>query len=264
MDINEIKKKLASEEYSFLRTNPHLGKNIIILTLGGSYAYGTNTDRSDLDIRGIAVNSKREILLGSDFSVCGNTETDTVIRSFKKACRLLKQGSPSIIELLGCKPEHYFYISPIGQELLSKKDMFLSKRVIKPFLGFSKDQKIQAENTLSNYLVTDKDYLKARASKHMLHSVRSLYMLRDILEEKKIVTFREEEHDLLMNIRSGKMIADDKITDEFYELEDTLRYEIENAIKYTDLPEQPDDEAIDDFIASINERIVKGEAHERL
>ncbi len=264
MDINEIKKKLASEEYSFLRTNPHLGKNIILLTLGGSYAYGTNTDHSDLDIRGIAVNSKREILLGSDFNVCGNLETDTMIRSFKKACRLFKQGNPSIVELLGCKPEHYFYISPIGQELLDKKDIFLSKRVIKPFLGFSKEQKIQAENTLSNYLVADKDYLKARASKHMLHSIRALYMLRDILEEKEIVTFREEEHDLLMYIRSGEMIDNNEITDEFYEMEDSLRYGIDMAIQRTDLPEQPDDEAIDNFIASVNERIVKGEVYERL
>ena len=49
MNITEIKDKLKSKEYDFLRTNEHLGKNIILLGLGGSYAYGTNVDSSDVD-----------------------------------------------------------------------------------------------------------------------------------------------------------------------------------------------------------------------
>ena len=44
-----MKQQLQTPAYDFLRTNPHLGKNIILLGLGGSYAYGTNTENSDLD-----------------------------------------------------------------------------------------------------------------------------------------------------------------------------------------------------------------------
>jgi hypothetical protein len=58
MNIEQIKTKLKSEEYDFLRKDKNLGDNIIILTLGGSYAYGTNNENSDLDIRGCALNSK--------------------------------------------------------------------------------------------------------------------------------------------------------------------------------------------------------------
>ncbi|KEJ02512.1 hypothetical protein N496_11260 [Clostridium botulinum A2B3 87] len=54
MNIQDIKQKLNSKEYDFLRNNEHLGDNIILLTAGGSYAYGTNVESSDLDIRGIA------------------------------------------------------------------------------------------------------------------------------------------------------------------------------------------------------------------
>lgn len=39
MTIEEIKQKVASKEYNFLRENEHLGKNIILLGLGGSHAY---------------------------------------------------------------------------------------------------------------------------------------------------------------------------------------------------------------------------------
>ena len=56
MTIEEIKKKIAGEEYDFLRTDKHLENRIILLGLGGSYSYGTNVETSDLDVRGIALN----------------------------------------------------------------------------------------------------------------------------------------------------------------------------------------------------------------
>lgn len=40
MTLEQIKNKLKTEEYDFLRTDKNLGRNIILLTLGGSYAYG--------------------------------------------------------------------------------------------------------------------------------------------------------------------------------------------------------------------------------
>ena len=37
MNLQGVKEKLKSEEYDFLRTNKSLGKNIMLLTLGGSW-----------------------------------------------------------------------------------------------------------------------------------------------------------------------------------------------------------------------------------
>ena len=47
----ELKAVVQREEYDFLRTNKHLGSNILFLTLSGSHAYGTNVEGSDIDIR---------------------------------------------------------------------------------------------------------------------------------------------------------------------------------------------------------------------
>ena len=81
MNLEEIKQKVNSEEYSFLRENEHLGKNIILLGLGGSHAYGTNNENSDLDVRGVALNSKKDILTNENFEQFTNDATPLTSRS---------------------------------------------------------------------------------------------------------------------------------------------------------------------------------------
>ena len=140
MTIEEIKNMLKDDRYSFLRNNCHLGNRIILLGLGGSYAYGTNTSSSDIDIRGCALNSKEEILSNVSFEQFTNDETDTVIYSFNKLISLLCNCNPNCIEILGLQPDHYLYISPIGQKLLNNRHLFLSKKAIYSFGGYANQQ----------------------------------------------------------------------------------------------------------------------------
>lgn len=62
MKREELVKEIKKEKYNFLKENKHLGSNIILLTLGGSRAYGTNSESSDWDWRGCALNTKMQIL----------------------------------------------------------------------------------------------------------------------------------------------------------------------------------------------------------
>ena len=43
MTKEELEKVVQGAEYDFLRENPHLGSNIMFLTLGGSHAVATHT-----------------------------------------------------------------------------------------------------------------------------------------------------------------------------------------------------------------------------
>ena len=341
MNVEQIKEKLKSEEYDFLRKDKNLGNNIIILTLGGSHAYGTDNENSDLDIRGCVLNSKMQILTNENFEQFVNEATDTTIYAFNKLISLLSNVNPNTIEMLGNKPEHYFYVSPIGQELIDNSHLFLSKKAIYSFGGYANQQLRRLENksnrlvgqaqneehiyktiehaaydfknryftmpddaiklyidkavqegydteifmdvNLSHYPLRDykgmwsemqsivKAYGKIgkrnekaiehnKLGKHMMHLVRLYMMCLDILEKEKVVTYRADEHDLLMDIRNGKYLDSNRQPiAEFYEMVDDFEKKLEYAKLHTNLPNNPDYKTINEFVASVNERVVKGE-----
>lgn len=341
MTLQEIKQTLNSTEYSFLRDNENLANNIILLTLGGSHAYGMDKETSDLDVRGIALNPKEEILLGTDFEQVVNVDTDTTVYSFNKMIQLLTSNNPNTLECLGCKPEHYLYLSNIGKELLDNRKMFLSKICIHTFGGYSSQQLRRMENkaarlvgqaeneayilkSISNAkydfknryfphndseieLYIDKAVQKGydseifmnvnlqhyplrdwtgmwnemksivssynkigkrnekaishdKLGKHMAHLIRLYMMCIDILEKEEIITYRTDEHDLLMSIRNGEYLDSNRQPKtEFYDLLNEYEKRFEYAKNNTSLPDVPNHKAINEFKMSVNERIVKGE-----
>ncbi len=341
MNIEQIKEKLKTSEYDFLREDKNLGDNIILLTLGGSHAYGTNNENSDLDVRGCTLNSKMQILTNENFEQFVNEATDTTIYSFNKLISLLSNCNPNTIELLGNKPEHYLYVSEIGKELIDNAHLFLSKRAAYSFGGYATAQLRRLDNkavrlvnqeqrerhilnsimnayhtftekyfhfeedsiklyidkseqeeydteifmdvNLHHYPLRDyksmwsemnnvvKDYSKIgkrnknaiehnKLGKHMMHLIRLYMMCLDILEKEEIVTYREKEHELLMEIRNGKFLDGDRQPiPEFYEMVDDYEKKLEYAKNNTNLPDNPDYKRINEFVASVNERVVKGE-----
>ena len=142
----DYKKLIESKEYDFLRTNEHLGDKIILLGLGGSHAYGTNVETSDVDIRGCALNSKEELLTNKNFEQFVNEETDTTIYSFNKLISLLSNCNPNTIEILGLRPEDYIYLSDVGYALISNAEMFLSKKAVNAFGGYANSQLRRLDN----------------------------------------------------------------------------------------------------------------------
>lgn len=164
-DYSSILKK---EEYGFLSTNQHLGKHILLLGLGGSYSYGTNNENSDIDVRGVALNQKSDLIGMTKFEQYVDQKTDTTIYGFNKMITLLLNSNPNTVELLGLNTEHYLYLNAIGEELISNRKMFLSKRAIQSFGGYA-DQQLRR---LQNALARD-SYPQSEKEHHMYNSVKN-------------------------------------------------------------------------------------------
>lgn len=340
MTIEEIKKLIASPPYDFLRTDEHLKGRLILLALGGSYAYGTNLESSDVDLRGCALNRPQDILGLSNFETLVNNELDVSIFSFNKLIHLLYQCNPNIIEILGCKPEHYLVLTDTGKQLADNRKMFLSQRAAYTFGGYAFSQLRRLENAiardklsqdkkevhirnsidkvitnfnkeerpsssvayhlevddgvhedfeketfitvdLKHYPVRDlkalindinnviRDYendLHGRnrkkddfhLNKHAMHLVRLYLMCIDILEKEEIITYREKDHDLLMDIRNGKYQHEDGTFDNsFFDMVDELSKKMDYAKANTSLPRSPDMKKIEEFVMDVNRRSIE-------
>ncbi len=161
MDINTL---INSTEYDFLRNHERLGDRIMLLGLGGSYAYGTNNESSDIDLRGVTLMLPSDLLGMTDFEQIDDDNTDTVIYGFNKMVKLLLQCNPNTCELLGL--DDYLIKSPLGQELLNNTTMFLSKRAIRSFAGYADQQLRRLQNAIARDTLPQME-----REKHILKSV---------------------------------------------------------------------------------------------
>lgn len=331
---------LKSESYNFLQSNEHLGGHVILLGLAGSYSYGTNNENSDIDVRGVTLNRKSDLIGLTSFEQYADTQTDTVIYGFMKMITLLLNCNPNTIELLGLNPEHYLYLHPLGQELIDNAHLFLSKRAIHSFGGYADaqlrrlqnalardsypqsekeehiynsvknamydfcgryesfengairiytdkavnpelDTELFVDTTLTHYplrdyqniwnemhnIVKNFDKLGKRnhkkddnhLNKHAMHLIRLFMMAVDILEKGEIRTYRGEEHSLLLAVRGGEyQKSDGTFRKEFYELLNDYEKKLDYAAAHTTLPDEPDMKRVQEYVMSVNEKVVLG------
>ena len=164
----DFRKLIDSHSYDFLRENPRLGRRIILLGLGGSYAYGTDNEHSDIDFRGVTLHLPSDLLGLTAFEQYEDSCTDTVIYSFNKIVRLFLECNPNTVELLGLDDDQYLIKTALGKELLDHKDLFLSKRAAKSFGGYASAQLRRLQNAIA------RDSLpQAEKERHIYNSVKN-------------------------------------------------------------------------------------------
>lgn len=140
--MNDLEKVLEQEPYHSFLVSHKLQGRLVFMTYGGSYAYGTNIEGSDIDIRGCVLNTSEEILLNRDFEqyVKNNDEMDICVYSVNKLIGLLSNCNPNTIEMLGMPIDKYAYLSDIGRLLVDNTKLFLSKRAVQSFGGYASQQ----------------------------------------------------------------------------------------------------------------------------
>ena len=91
----------------------------------------------------------------------------------------------------------------------------------------------------------------AQMNKHMMHLVRLLMTGEDILKGNGIVTRRDVEQELLMDLRNGQYAFDD-----FFKLVKTYQESFARAANMTKLPEKPPLEKLETLMMSLYEKML--------
>jgi predicted nucleotidyltransferase len=211
-------------------TDTDLRNAIIYRCIVGSRAYGLDTDASDIDRRGIYLPpAERHWSLFGVPEQLENPDAEEVYWELQKFLTLALKANPNVLECLYTPiVEH---ATPLAQELLSMRDVFLSKLVYQTYNGYvaSQFRKIQAD-------LRNKGSVKW---KHVMHLIRLLLAGITTLAEGAVPVHVGEHRDALLKIRRGETAFD--AIDAWRVV---LHRQFDEAFEKTKLPDRPDYAAV--------------------
>jgi predicted nucleotidyltransferase len=208
----------------------------------GSRAYGLDHDASDVDRRGIYLpTADREwSLLGAPEQLERN-DTQECYWELEKFLRLAMRANPNVLECLYTPlVEH---ASPLAQELLAMREMFLTRQVYQTYNGY----------VLSQFKKLSRDMRGGEKIrwKHPMHLVRLLLSGIAILRGEGVPVRVGEYRQRLLAVRRGEVSWP-----AVNEWRKELHREFDAAWIATKLPEHPDYDRVDAFLLKARRSMV--------
>ncbi len=211
-----------------------MNQYIIYRCVVGSRAYGLDDAASDTDLRGIYLPPAE--LHWSLFGVLDQIENDATQECYwemQKFITLALKANPNILECLYTPLIEY--LSPLAQELIEQREMFLSKLIYQTYNGYVMSQFKKMQRDLQN-----SGKIKP---KHAMHLIRLLLSGITALREGYIPVQVEEHRANLLSIRREEMPWDEVNA---WRVE--LHKEFDEALLASKLPERPDYERANDYL----------------
>nr|WSW46577.1 nucleotidyltransferase domain-containing protein [Streptomyces sp. NBC_01001] len=201
----------------------------------GSRAFGLATEASDTDRRGVYL-APTPLFWRFEkppTHVEGPREEE-FSWELERFCELALRANPNILECLHSPLVER--LTPVGEELLSLREAFLSRRAHTTFTRYAASQ--------HGKLVADVRIHGAPRWKHAMHLLRLLLSCRDLLRTGRLTIDATEHRDRLLAVKRGELTwpeVDTWMT--------RLTAESETALRTTPLPEAPDLARVEDFLA---------------
>lgn len=207
---------------------------VIYRCVVGSRAYGLDTDASDTDRRGVylAPAELQWSLFGAPEQFEDNTGQWCVWELQKFLVMALK-ANPNVLECLYSPLVEK--LAPLGEELLARREGFLSQMIFQTFNGYALSQFKKIEQDRRNQGVV--------RWKHAKHLVRLLLTGAATLREGHVPVRVDRHRDQLLAIGRGELPWPEVET-----WRRELHRDFEAALATTHLPERPDYEAANRFL----------------
>lgn len=224
-DINDADQVLAKHG---------LFDRVIFRCVIGSRAYGLDDEDSDIDRRGIYLPPAD--LHWSLYGVPDQLENDATQEAYwelQKFVVLALKANPNVLECLYTPLVET--ATPLAQEMLEMRDVFLSKLVFQTYSGYVASQFKKMQTDIRN-----QGQVKW---KHVMHLIRLLLSGINVLKEGFVSVAVGEHRDRLLAIKSGESKWDEV---EAWRL--ALHQDFESAFEHTKLPERPNYERANEFL----------------
>lgn len=238
-----IRKEFQTETALNPLKDQNLYDYVIYRCVVGSRAFGLDDEKSDTDLRGIYLPPSD--LHWSMFGVpeqIENKENEECYWELQKFLVLALKANPNILECLNT-PLIKFK-NEIAEELLSLKNIFLSKLVYQTYNGYVMSQFKKLEQDLRS--------TGEIRWKHAMHLIRLLLQGIEILQTGELNVKVLKNRDKLLAIKRGEMTWENVNN---WRL--VLHKEFENAFAETKLPERPNYEKANEFLVKARREMVK-------
>lgn len=110
---------------------------LLMLCVSGSHAYGTATEQSDVDVRGIFIPDSKYLLGFSKRVEQIEWKPDTVVYALAKYLALAVNANPNILELMFVPEDCLLHTDPLFRWLLDVRQSMLSRQACKSFVGYA-------------------------------------------------------------------------------------------------------------------------------
>jgi uncharacterized protein len=207
---------------------------VIYQCIVGSRAYGLDETGSDTDRRGIYLPpATMEWSLYGVPEQLENSETEECYWELQKFLVLALKANPNVLECLYTPLIEL--ATPLAQELLDMRLIFLSQLIYQTYNGYVMSQFKKLEQDLRN-----RGEIKW---KHAMHLIRLLLSGIIALRENYIMVNVGEYRDRLLAIRRGELSWE-----EVNAWRLSLHKEFDEAFRNTTLPQRPDYEKANSFL----------------
>lgn len=115
----------------------YVERHTIFETVVGSRAYGIHKPDSDYDKAGVMIPGPEYIFGNLKFEQYRSNETDRVIYDLRKAIGLIADNNPNMLDLLWTPQRCVVKTTPYWDEVVEKRDLFISKRCRYTFSGYA-------------------------------------------------------------------------------------------------------------------------------
>jgi len=132
-----------------------MNHNIIFKAIVGSQSYGTSTPTSDIDLKGIYIQSHDDIL-SFKYEPQINITKDETYHEIRRFLELLQVANPTMLELLYMPEECILIKKPEFDIILQYRDKFLTKKCLESFGGYAAAQ-IKKANGLDKKMNWEKE-----------------------------------------------------------------------------------------------------------